>query len=388
MGATTIGTVFTGALNDGQSAYLSSGKSNFINQAQTYLNAATAAVSTYDAIVQLGGDELPFGLNAVAIKANIGLNKLQHKFLTVFFVLVFVALQIYSPAYANNADDKALISAVMKGDDVMAKRLLTAGAKVDTVNKFGSNPIHIAVQNDGIEMVKVLLAAGAKADAVDKEGIQPIHYAALKGNIVMVQILLAAGAKVDARVMNSQVEKIGAQPLHFAARSGNAELVKMLIMDGANVNAKDSNGDTPLSYILIKGIGDPVLVKKELLAAGATNRPNIIDSKIPKWLEIGEPQIRLGVYDQNNVKENFIAKYIVKCENGAMFSVEKAVISSHPDSSEVSFPKDFHDATKGQESRQAYGCYGKHGQNLTWAIYADDILIDSGTMTFTRSFSQ
>lgn len=71
MGVASIGTAFTGALNDGQSAYLSSGEPSFIGKAQTVLASATAAVSTWDAAVQVAGGELSFGLNAVAMQANL-----------------------------------------------------------------------------------------------------------------------------------------------------------------------------------------------------------------------------------------------------------------------------------------------------------------------------
>lgn len=313
---------------------------------------------------------------------------MRHKILTAIFVLLIVVPQIYTPAYADKVQDKALISAVLKGDVDGAKRSLADGAKVDAVNKYGLQPIHIAVQIENIEMVKALLAAGAKADALDNAGIQPIHGAALKGNIVLVQTLLVAGAKVDAKIANARVEKIGAQPIHFAARSGNAELVKILLAAGAKADAADSNGDTSFSYVFTKGVGDPELVKKVLLAAGAKKTPNLIDDMKPIWRVIAEPQIKLGVWDKISVKQNYTAKYIVKCEVGATFVAEKAVTAGNPESSVAIFPKDFHYALKGMESHQASGCSeGTHGTKFTWTIYADDILIYSGTMIFTSKVS-
>lgn len=114
----------------------------------------------------------------------------------------------------------------------------------------------------------------------------------------------------------------------------------------------------------------------------------VIDEMKPIWREIAEPQIRLGLWDKINVKQNYNAKYIVKCEVGATFSAEKAATAGDTESSVVIFPQDFHDAAKGFESHQASGCgEGKHGTKFTWAIYADGVLIDSGTMIFTTKSS-
>lgn len=294
--------------------------------------------------------------------------------------IVTVVPQIYTPAYADNAQDKALFLAVMKGNIDEAKRLLAGGAKVDAVDEFGDQPIHAAAQGGNTELVKALLAAGAKVDAVSGVSFQPIHYAAQKSNIELVQVLLAAGAKVDAKVAASN--KFGGQPIHFAAQSGNAELVKMLLAAGAKADAADNSGKPPFHWIATKG--DPELVKKVLLAAGAKKVPTEIDETKPIWRVIAEPQIRLGLWDKISVKQNYIAKYTVKCEIGAVFAAEKSATAGDSESSVVFFPKDFHYALKGMESHQASGCSeGKNGTKFTWAVYADDVLIYSGTMIFT-----
>lgn len=310
---------------------------------------------------------------------------MRRKILTVLFALLIVIPHIYAPAYAEIVQDNALFSAAQKGDVDEVKRLLTADVKINAESRAGEQAIHYATQFGNIEVVKALLAAGAKVDAVDKSGYQPIHYAAQKGYIEIVKVLLAAGAKVDARV--EALNKFGGQPIHFAAQSGNAELIKILLAAGVNANAQDNSGKSPLQWISNRG--NPELVKQMLLAAGAKKVPTDWEEwkagLKPKWLEINEPQIRLGLWDQNNTKENFNAKYIVKCETGASYVAEKAVTSSNPESSVVIFPKDFHYAMKELESHHANDCGdGKHGTKFTWFIYADDVLIDSGTITSTR----
>lgn len=312
---------------------------------------------------------------------------MRHKILTAFFVLVTVVPQIYTPAYADKAQDKALFSAAQKGDVDEVKHLLAAGVKVNAESKAGEQAIHYAAHyGNNVELVKALLAEGAKADALNAGGYQPIHLAAQSGNVEIVQALLAAGAKIDAKTAN----RYGAQPIHFAAQSGNAELVKILLAAGAKPDAKSNDGDTPFSYI--QNNGDPDLVKNVLLAAGAKK----VQTRIEKlraemgtnWLEVTDPQIKLGVWDKNNFKETFNARYVVKCESGTTFVAERAVTSSNPESSNVMFPNDFHLEKKGLESYKVHGCgEGRHGMKLIWSIYADDVLIDSGTMIFTRKAS-
>ena len=306
---------------------------------------------------------------------------MRYKFLAVFIALVIAAPQIYAPAYAGGAQDNALIFAVLKGNVDEVKRLLASGVKVDAVDGMGFQPIHSATQSGNTELVKILLASGAKADAPSSFGFQPIHFAAQKGNTELVQVLLAAGAKADAKVAASN--KFGGQPIHYAAQSGNAELVKILLAAGAKADAPDNSGKPPFHRITI--YGDPELVKKVLLAAGAKKVPTVDDEMKPIWMVTATPQIRLGLWDKINVKQNYIAKYTVKCETGTAFVAEKAATAGDTESSVAIFPQDFHDAAKGLESHQAYSCgYGKHGMKFTWTIYADDVLIDSGTMISTR----
>lgn len=180
-----------------------------------------------------------------------------------WIILGLLALVPYS-AYADEAQDKALVSAASNGNLEEIKRLLAAGANVDSTDyskdQEGLQAIHYAVNLGNIKEVNVLLAAGAKADAIDFNGRQPIHYAALNGNTELVKVLLAAGAKVDAS------DQYGKQPLHFAADKNKIEVVKLLIAAGANLEAGDQNGMQPIYRAALAGNTEVV---KLLIAAGA-----------------------------------------------------------------------------------------------------------------------
>ncbi|MHB0924959.1 MAG: ankyrin repeat domain-containing protein [Gallionellaceae bacterium] len=304
---------------------------------------------------------------------------MSQKILTALFVLVIAALQICNPAYADKAQDKALTSAVLKGNIEGAKRLIAAGANVNHVSNYGVPLLRGAVDTQNIEMVKTLLAAEAKVNAADSFGDQPIHSAAISGNIELVKVLLAAGSKIDAK------GKKGKQPLHDAVQSGNAELVKLLLAAGASVEAVDKEGNTSYSYINVGGVGNPEAVKQVLLAAGAKEVPNRMDKLKPVWLEHIGPQLSLGVSDKLMLKRHYIVKYIVKCETGKIYSVEKtATAGNSPETWQATFPHDFRSDIDGLNIQQAYGC---GLSKLTWTIYADDVLIDSGTLISAKKGS-
>ena len=100
----------------------------------------------------------------------------------------------------------------------------------------------------------------------------------------------------------------------------------------------------------------------------------------PIWLTSACYQLRLSVSDKLSVKKTYIAKYIVKSSDGETYFAEKAAIAGDVTSEEVIFPDGFHNQ---KTKLQAYAdCFD--GQKYTWEIYADNVLIDSGTLEFRR----
>lgn len=51
-----VGNALAGALNDGTSVYTNADKTGFLNQAQNYLNVATAVTSTVEVWLQARGN--------------------------------------------------------------------------------------------------------------------------------------------------------------------------------------------------------------------------------------------------------------------------------------------------------------------------------------------
>lgn len=58
----------------------------------------------------------------------------------------------------------------------IVRKLLKAGANVDSINASGQSPLHIAAQENEREVCIELLAAGADPSVKDKDGYTPITY--------------------------------------------------------------------------------------------------------------------------------------------------------------------------------------------------------------------
>lgn len=179
--------------------------------------------------------------------------------------------------------------------------LLNAGADVNSTDKDGKTPLHMAAGSNQVEIVRLLILAGADINKPDKFIMDtPLHIASSRGNYKVVKQLLAAGA--DAHIKNrlrrtpleqcngSEVDDLGckialkaamADPsseeflqhyLYAAAENGYAERVKQLIASGAKVNKANMAGSLPLCGAAENGYESVV---KILLDAGAdVNKPD------------------------------------------------------------------------------------------------------------------
>ena len=170
-----------------------------------------------------------------------------------------------------------LTMAVAYGNERAVELLIAAGAKIDSPNRNGFTPLHIAASSGvRVEVLQVLLkskprpdldracgepaatplyaaangghkssvalllAAGASIDWVDKNGMTPLYVAAYMGRKSVMKELLEHGANINL------VARGGHTPLHAAAHQGHPEIIDMLLDKGANINAQNGDGETPL----------------------------------------------------------------------------------------------------------------------------------------------
>ena len=228
-------------------------------------------------------------------------------------------------ANARQADGSTVLAwAVHWDEQVVAQKLLGAGADPDIGNDYGVTPLFLAIKNRSEGMVRLLLKAGADPNVSLWSGEKPLMTAAKAGNAEVVRLLLAHGVDVNTReprrgqsalmwaisfqhpdvarvlieqgadvearttmlkeafnplvlegfILNVNVTPQGGYtPLMFAARAGDRETTQLLLERGAEVNSVDHEHGPPLVIAAMEGNEDLALY---LLEQGAD--PNLTDS--------------------------------------------------------------------------------------------------------------
>src|SRR5947209_8914132 len=71
----------------------------------------------------------------------------------------------------------AVITAALKQDWDVVRKLIDAGASVQSTDEKGRTPLMIAAQQGNLEMMRTLLERQARIDYMDFEGRTALHYA-------------------------------------------------------------------------------------------------------------------------------------------------------------------------------------------------------------------
>ena len=103
-----------------------------------------------------------------------------------------------------------------------------------------------------IGVIRTLLANRVNrvdVNTKDRDGNTPLHMAVLGGHTNCVGLLIEKNANVDA--VNSE----GNNPLHLAVATAPPECIVLLLKAGALVNLRNNNGDTPLDYAIDQIVG-------------------------------------------------------------------------------------------------------------------------------------
>ncbi|HEV2805006.1 MAG TPA: ankyrin repeat domain-containing protein [Chthoniobacterales bacterium] len=93
----------------------------------------------------------------------------------------------------------AVITAALKQDWEVVKKLIDAGAAVESTNEKGLTALMVAAQQGQVEMIRTLLERQARADFMDFEGRTAIHYAMAAGKRQAVELLLSQAPTFDSR---------------------------------------------------------------------------------------------------------------------------------------------------------------------------------------------
>jgi len=101
--------------------------------------------------------------------------------------------------------------------------LLAAGARADLVDVWGDSPLHDAAGRNHHQVVDIILSSQAICiDTVNRNGQTPLHIACLRGAVAVVQSLLQHGAGTDI------LDKRGHSPLGNALVKNHPEIVKII----------------------------------------------------------------------------------------------------------------------------------------------------------------
>ncbi|CAM9744400.1 unnamed protein product [Ectocarpus fasciculatus] len=137
-----------------------------------------------------------------------------------------------------------LHEAVRGGYTAVAELLLENGASVDDEDDdCGSTPLHAAAEGGSVEAARLLLLKGADVDDEDGNHTTPLSRAIEKGHISMVEALLDAGPDLTVRLGEFEISA-----LDLAALTQHVEIVRMLVDHGMEVNCANSFGRTALHW--------------------------------------------------------------------------------------------------------------------------------------------
>ena len=183
----------------------------------------------------------------------------------------------------------------------VVRMLLTAGAKVEVMDRRKVTPLNAATFGNDTETIRLLLESKADIETADTFiGMTPLINAAGNRNLAAVKLLMEHGANVNAvsktenlpKIQTGTVEFGGWTPLLMAAPFGPPVVVKTLLDAGAKVNVQDYRGFTPLMLAAGTDRYHRETVRM-LLAHGADQQPKThLGETALDWAnKFGDPEV-------------------------------------------------------------------------------------------------
>ena len=124
----------------------------------------------------------------------------------------------------------ALQSAVWNGYSVKVEKYLDSGADVNE-QRDGTTLLHIAALNNRYLIAQQLIAKGAMVNTKDKNGGTPLHVAGPLGHDKIVELLINNGAEMNSVILSGKYK--GKAPLDLAALFQQSKTVELLRKNGA-----------------------------------------------------------------------------------------------------------------------------------------------------------
>lgn len=140
-----------------------------------------------------------------------------------------------------------MIEAAARGDVEEVKKLIAAGANVNSCDYDMRTPLHLAASEGHLELVKLLVSSGATVNAADRFGNNALVDAMRGGKKAVSRFLVAQGAERDLSDVKllRRTRDFGTaiqQTLPVLADNGNWDFVEAWVMDstGAKLLVEDA----------------------------------------------------------------------------------------------------------------------------------------------------
>jgi uncharacterized protein len=139
-----------------------------------------------------------------------------------------------------------IFNACIKGDIVSVRKNIEKGVNINTLNRDGHSPLHLAAGNEHIALMEYLISQGADINISADKNLSPIEYACVRNKYEAVELLVANGGNLKSDVCK------------YAAGMNHIDLLKYLIDIGADIDFKDYEGRTALHWAAQEGFYDVV----------------------------------------------------------------------------------------------------------------------------------
>ncbi len=233
----------------------------------------------------------------------------------------------------------AVVTAALKEEWEIVRKLIDAGAPVETADETGLTALMVAARQGNLEMVRTLVERQARIDFMDFEGRTAIHYAMAAGKREAVELLLSlsptfdAGSAPDRDLLTSALasgdmtifqtilERFPPnlewtantrRALEAALQAGMKEQVRLLLSKHAAPPTREG-GTVPLIAYAIAS--DDATLFRTLLSCGSD--PNLV---IPKTAEkefmalIKSKYLRLYIQEESGVNLLMLAAGLGKAD--------------------------------------------------------------------------